>query len=545
MLNSSYPCVIPYRVGVNAHHFEQDIGYGNCENFKGKAGAFEKAKKEAVTDAMKRALRNFGNVLGNCLYDKDYLKQVTRLKPKSYHKWSEADLHRHPDFIPPQQKPSVQIPAPVQPVPESVSAGSTANSDQQNDPMVDTTDDTAPIMVDGVILDEYSAYEESLLNDDDDDMLATVGGAFNNQNEPAPNPQLDVKPVLPQTLNNLRNPNPQQQPLGQPGMNNQQQQQQPRNPSNHANGPQGVPSPRVFQGANGPGNVQANPQANQQVRQPIQTGQNMNGPAPPPQRPLPQSRATSLNMTNRPPIGPGQNANGAPKFNGGGSTGPGGNPFVSNNNNNLNGNTAGAQQTFNGPRPGSIVSADSPANNNNNHNNPQTPVSGPYTGFISARDAHKVLNPGASPNFADIRRFDPTLESPSIPKTLPVELRVSKPLAAADVARYKAGNSPATPAGGAGRLAGQGPNRPQGVGNILNPSADPNRRIGMPGSGAGNWAGGQFRSPVPAGGIKRGAAEPLARSAAVSGDGAGTGGRMGDSPGLVLDDHEKKMRSGA
>lgn len=61
----------------------QDIGYGHIENCKGKAAAFEKAKKEGTTDAMKRALRNFGNVLGNCIYDKDYLAKVTKVKVAS------------------------------------------------------------------------------------------------------------------------------------------------------------------------------------------------------------------------------------------------------------------------------------------------------------------------------------------------------------------------------------------------------------------------------------------------------------------------------
>ena len=36
----------------------------------------EKARKEAVTDGMKRALRSFGNLLGNCLQDKEYIKLV-------------------------------------------------------------------------------------------------------------------------------------------------------------------------------------------------------------------------------------------------------------------------------------------------------------------------------------------------------------------------------------------------------------------------------------------------------------------------------------
>jgi DNA repair and recombination protein RAD52 len=58
----------------------QDIGYGHIENCKGKAAAFEKAKKEGTTDALKRTLRNFGNVLGNCVYDKDYLAKVLKVK---------------------------------------------------------------------------------------------------------------------------------------------------------------------------------------------------------------------------------------------------------------------------------------------------------------------------------------------------------------------------------------------------------------------------------------------------------------------------------
>lgn len=61
-------------------HWVQDIGYGHIENCKGKAAAFEKAKKEGTTDGLKRALRNFGNILGNCVYDKDYISKVTKIK---------------------------------------------------------------------------------------------------------------------------------------------------------------------------------------------------------------------------------------------------------------------------------------------------------------------------------------------------------------------------------------------------------------------------------------------------------------------------------
>ena len=87
------------RVTLRDGTYHEDIGYGHIENCKGKAAAFEKAKKEAVTDAMKRALRNFGNVLGNCLYDKDYLSKVTKVKVAPS-KWDAENLYRHADFAP-------------------------------------------------------------------------------------------------------------------------------------------------------------------------------------------------------------------------------------------------------------------------------------------------------------------------------------------------------------------------------------------------------------------------------------------------------------
>lgn len=85
------------RVTLRDGTFHEDIGYGHIENCKGKAAAFEKAKKEGTTDALKRALRNFGNVLGNCIYDKDYLSKVTKIKVGPT-KFDEDNLHRHADF---------------------------------------------------------------------------------------------------------------------------------------------------------------------------------------------------------------------------------------------------------------------------------------------------------------------------------------------------------------------------------------------------------------------------------------------------------------
>ncbi|KAF9197554.1 DNA repair protein rad52 [Haplosporangium sp. Z 27] len=60
--------------------FHEDIGYGSSENQKSKAASFEKAKKEATTDALKRALTSFGNVLGTCLYDKNFCKHLSMQK---------------------------------------------------------------------------------------------------------------------------------------------------------------------------------------------------------------------------------------------------------------------------------------------------------------------------------------------------------------------------------------------------------------------------------------------------------------------------------
>lgn len=90
------------RVTLRDGTFHEDIGYGHIENCKGKAAAFEKAKKEGTTDALKRALRSFGNVLGNCIYDKDYLSKVTKIKVGPT-KFDEGNLHRHPDFAKKEQ----------------------------------------------------------------------------------------------------------------------------------------------------------------------------------------------------------------------------------------------------------------------------------------------------------------------------------------------------------------------------------------------------------------------------------------------------------
>lgn len=48
----------------------------------GSNGPITQAKKEAVTDGLKRTLRNFGSLLGNCLYDKKHLADVSKMAKK-------------------------------------------------------------------------------------------------------------------------------------------------------------------------------------------------------------------------------------------------------------------------------------------------------------------------------------------------------------------------------------------------------------------------------------------------------------------------------
>ncbi|KAI1610559.1 DNA repair and recombination protein RAD52 [Exophiala viscosa] len=94
------------RVTLKDGTYHEDVGYGTAENVKGKAMAFEKAKKQGTTDALKRTLRNFGNVLGNCLYDKTYLANVTKMKTAPA-KWDPNQLHRHHDFA--SKKPEEEV----------------------------------------------------------------------------------------------------------------------------------------------------------------------------------------------------------------------------------------------------------------------------------------------------------------------------------------------------------------------------------------------------------------------------------------------------
>ncbi|PLW14357.1 hypothetical protein PCANC_20896 [Puccinia coronata f. sp. avenae] len=90
-----------YNVGVSAivkislrnGSSHEDVGYGKMENSRSKADALDKSKKEAVTDALKRTLRTFGNLLGNCLYDKNYLSNIKTMQAQK-EKFLPSKLYR-------------------------------------------------------------------------------------------------------------------------------------------------------------------------------------------------------------------------------------------------------------------------------------------------------------------------------------------------------------------------------------------------------------------------------------------------------------------
>ena len=63
---AAYTCIVTLTVGDATR---EDVGFGS--GFAGQIGdAIEGATKEAVTDALKRTLRTFGNPFGLALYDK-------------------------------------------------------------------------------------------------------------------------------------------------------------------------------------------------------------------------------------------------------------------------------------------------------------------------------------------------------------------------------------------------------------------------------------------------------------------------------------------
>lgn len=128
------------RITIKDGTYHEDFGYGYIDNAKNKAMAFEKCKKEAFTDGLKRCLRCFGNVLGNCLYDRTIISKIQKVKLPAA-ELEPAHFHRDPLVtqreLKKKQTLGVNIhesPATNNNAPDN-NNDSNSNSDNQNVPM--------------------------------------------------------------------------------------------------------------------------------------------------------------------------------------------------------------------------------------------------------------------------------------------------------------------------------------------------------------------------------------------------------------------------
>ncbi|KAJ4351022.1 DNA repair protein rad52 [Ascochyta clinopodiicola] len=417
---------IVVRITLKDGTYHEDIGYGSIENGKGKAASFEKAKKEAATDGLKRSLRTFGNVLGNCLYDKEYLKKVQAMKVKPI-KFQEGNLYRHPDFAQPlPQDEQVLVKSEPLRIPsrpnqilrtrtDHLSHSTTADS-------ADFDDEFDGNLFDGVEVSEDqgdatfdSASSDTIVPRAADASRQTNGTNGTNSGRNTPGPQ-----------NGPPQPHAQRQSA----------------PAGRGQGP----PPQQFQPNQGPGRPQPN-------------GPNQRGPQTP-QQPRPDQ------ARRMPP--PTADTNKAPAQQQPNGQQPQQQPLRP---------TPPQAPQANQPRPGPQAAGNTAPPANAHNPNVRPPV-----GFVTSRAAEQIQNAesGAALNFL---AFNPHAESP-VPKekrTPGLDHTRSVP-----VKRKDDGSAPMPQPQGVARPAngsGAGFNRPS---TFVNPQQDATRRIGMP--GAPNYA---------------------------------------------------------
>jgi recombination DNA repair RAD52 pathway protein len=431
----------------------QDIGYGSIENGKGKAASFEKAKKEAATDGLKRALRTFGNVLGNCLYDKEYLKKVQAIKVKPI-RFEEGNLYRHPNFAPPPPEGQSVVKQEPQRTPMRPNQVLRTRTEHLGESFgAEFDDEFDGNLFDGVDVTEAHGDEVSF-----DAGSVTTGSAPKG---------IEARPaVVPNGLPSART-----SPVRQTGP--------PRQPpprvqtTNGVNGQGSAPQQRPNQGPGRPtpaAPIQRQPQTpNQQQNQPRPDQQK--GHMPPPNTDTTSASRPSVQQNNHQPH-PNQPLRTTPPE---------------------------AQQTTVQPRPVQLAQgAAAPPTN------PQPPNGRPHVGFVTSRAAERLQNADANTAMSPLPTFNPNVESP-VPKekrTPGFDHKRSAP-----VKREQVGAPPAPPPAAepaSSRTGGPGAGRPT---NFVNPHQDMNRRIGMP--GAPNYAmspsanRGAYKPPTFAAGMKR------------------------------------------
>ncbi len=90
----AFHCTVRVTVGDQSH---DGVGYGEGIDYNNCGQALESAVKEAETDAMKRALKNWGNPFGLALYDKDQV-DVERAPADKGHGYCTLPGHNNAPF---------------------------------------------------------------------------------------------------------------------------------------------------------------------------------------------------------------------------------------------------------------------------------------------------------------------------------------------------------------------------------------------------------------------------------------------------------------
>ncbi|KAF2663961.1 hypothetical protein BT63DRAFT_430203 [Microthyrium microscopicum] len=518
-------CSIIVRITLKDGTFHEDIGYGEIKNSPSKAAAFEKTKKEASTDALKRTLRNFGNLLGNCLYDKTYTDKISKVKTDPI-QWNADDLHRHHSH--PAHKPDPPVQQPPAPVavqtptriPAKVSAPIPAqNATSNNGALARHISAESANSMDQYD-DEYGAddFEHlEFVHSDDIDMEESVETI---QSDPRP----PIEPIpAGRTTNGNQGPGPpaeNQHPLPQQSANRGQQQVMNSNGARTENHPNQAAQ-----------NQQSRAQQagqNQQARQSMQNRQ-----------PQAQAQAAQIQRHQAPQQGQsnntaqralGSNQQNVQQHNGNGSShrpanannnGAAG-PAQMNGQNRLSGTPPARGQPAQAQNNAAQNPALQQANGTAQFNAPPVPV-----GFYSARVAD-VLNDEKSPLSAQIKPFDP--HTPGVMRrTTGVNHGKSGPIHRSAVA---AGTTTATTT----NPANAGPNnQAQARPNVVNPLADTARRIGVPG-GAGSPLANRTSYKLPGPALGKRGPETVPRQ--VMGDVSNTRGGVHTNP------PEKKAKTG-
>lgn len=196
---------VTMRITLKDGTYHEDVGYGSVDNMKGKAMAFEKAKKQGVSDAVKRTLRNFGSLLGSCLQDKEYLNKVTKIKVAP-RKFDVDECYRHPDFT--SKKESAANPEPRQQV---------ASTNGDNSRIVSEDMDFDEGVFDD---DEFGIADESVLPAEPSDAAKTFQApvaAYSAASRAATTPSRPPLPPGPRAKPSTGGYNNAQQPPVQPG----------------------------------------------------------------------------------------------------------------------------------------------------------------------------------------------------------------------------------------------------------------------------------------------------------------------------------------